>query len=230
MAASKAFAMDPRRIFLEKLRLNTQDDEYMNSGLDDNAVSCLVDVVNVLHRKASDEVVPPEYDFYYDMSYDEEFCTFEDVNEFTPPPMVHPPIGSHLDGRWKPDAKQDMAVDGHLQLLIVFCLMRSQPGNINQFPAWPGLEHGLFADTAMPADAAAASTDDVGGRQKRPQPTSKKETSLHNLGRVLTGYVRAALAHSPHAARINAAVTRLGWDTRKGRFETHNPSRTSRGV
>ena len=38
----------------------------------------------VVHKQ-SGQPIEDDVDYFYDMSYDEEFCTFEDVNEFTPP-------------------------------------------------------------------------------------------------------------------------------------------------
>ena len=83
-----AFAMDPRRIFLEKRRDVDVSEDYMNTGMEDSPVSCIYDVVKVERRMPGDseKEVDDSVDFFYDMSYDEEFCSFEDVNEFTPPP------------------------------------------------------------------------------------------------------------------------------------------------
>ena len=227
-----AFSMDPRRIFLERLRMSSiTEDEYMNTGLDDSPVSCIVDKVNVLRRTPNDTgEVDASVDFFYDMSYDEEFCTFEDVNEYTPPPMAHPPVGAHLSGAWKPDAKRDMRVDGYVQLLVVFCLQKSIPGNFNM-PEWPGLmePNGLFAAVAPPPAATAAVTENGGGRGRRgsaagAKPQNKKEANGARLQQVLTGFVRAALAHSPHAAKIKAILLGLrqgepgGWDSSKQCF------------
>jgi hypothetical protein len=220
-----AFAMDPRRIFLEKMRLgpdpNDPDYEYMNTGLDDSPVSCIVDVVNVQRRTPSERGLPVDdaVDFFYDMSYDEEFCTFEDVNEFTPPPTPHAPLGAYADGSWQPDAKRDPALDGHLNLLKVFCLQKSSPGNFN-LPQWAGIDESSVqaAASAAVAAAAAAVQTGSGSRAKAKKPPNKKELVTARIAQVLHEFVAGALAHSPHKAMVREVVGKLDWDATKRCF------------
>eukprot|EP01046_Picozoa_sp_COSAG06_P025876 COSAG06_NODE_2197_length_7373_cov_2.328568_1_plen_1061_part_00 len=204
-----AFAMDPRRIFLEKRRDVDVSEDYMNTGMEDSPVSCIYDVVKVERRMPgdSDKEVDDSVDFFYDMSYDEEFCSFEDVNDFTPPPMVHPPVGAYADGSWSPD--DSMESDGFLQLLVVFCFQKAMQGNFNLPDCGRNVDE--------PTDAEVEACLPAG---KRGMAVQKKAQITARIAKVLNHYTASALKHSPHKAFVKRTVLAHGWSASKGAFES----------
>lgn len=204
-----AFAMDPRRIFLEKLRDVDVNEDYMNTGVEDSPVSCIYDVVKVERRMPGDnnKEVDDSVDFFYDMSYDEEFCSFEDVNEYTPPPKVHPPEGAYLDGSWSPDGS--METDGYLQLLVVFCLQKAMTGNFNLPDCGRNVE--------QPTEAEVEGCLPKG---KRGKAVEKKAQVTARIAKVLNYYVASSLDHSPNKAFIKRTALAHGWIENKRAFES----------
>ena len=196
-----AYAMDPRRIFIEKKRTS---EDLTNSGHDDSPVTCIHDVVKV--ERCNKDEADADVDFFYDMSYDEEFCTFEDVNEYTPPPMEHPAIGAHADGSWS--AVSDVETDGYLQLLILFCMQQGAAGGFTLVNCGRAI--------AEPTEAEVeAVLGDAAGSGKR---ASKKAQITARIAKVLTQYVKDALAHSPQSAFVKRTVVEHGWQVAQQKF------------
>ena len=118
---------------------------------------------------------------------------------------VHPAEGAHVDGSWEPDGS--MESDGFLQLIIVFCFQKAMPGNFN-LP-----DCGGSVPEVTTAEIAACMPENARGKG-----AEKKAQSVARITKVLSHYVKQALASSPHKAFIKRAVLAQGWDASKGAF------------
>lgn len=98
-----------------------------------------------------------------------------------------------------------MPDDGFLNILKVFCLQKAMPGNYN---------------LPLPLDAPVMAPAAVEGRRTKAQPKkeSKKALITARINDVLHCYVKAALANSPDAQSIQAAVVQHGWDKAQQKF------------